>query len=181
MKRFFRLLTKLLCLLALVLAVLAVVIAMRPADFRYTRSATIAAPPEVVFEQVNDLRKFQEWNPWAKVDPNAAITYDGPPTGEGSSYSWSGDAKVGKGTMTIIETKPGELVRARMEFKEPFAATHTADFTFRREEDGTVVSWSMYGSNDFLGKAVSLFIDCDKMIGDEFSKGLATLKGKYEK
>jgi uncharacterized protein YndB with AHSA1/START domain len=172
---------KILGLLVLAIVVLMVVIAMRPAEFRYTRSATIAAPPEVVFEQVNDLRKFQEWNPWAKLDPNATISYDGPAAGEGSSYTWAGDKNVGKGTMTIVESKPGELVRARMEFKEPMAATHTADFTFRREGEGTVMSWSMYGSNNFVGKAMSLFIDCDKMIGDEFAKGLSTLKEQVEK
>jgi hypothetical protein len=37
---------------------------MQPADFRVTRSASIDAPPEVVFAQVNDLRKWNDWSPW---------------------------------------------------------------------------------------------------------------------
>ena len=49
--------------------VFVVLVATRPADFRVTRSATIPASPAAVFEQVNDLDKWQEWSPWAKLDP----------------------------------------------------------------------------------------------------------------
>jgi hypothetical protein len=99
----------------------------------------------------------------------------------GSAYTWSGNREVGEGTMTIIETKPGELVRARMDFRKPFAATNTVDFTFVPEGHHTLVGWSMYGPNNFMGKAISLFIDCDKMCGDQFSKGLQNLKALVEK
>src|SRR5688572_4919064 len=88
-------------------------VSTRPATFRYTRRVTIAAPAAELFEQVNDLRKFQEWNPWAKVDPQCRITYSGPATGVGSSYEWKGNKQVGEGAMTIIESKPDRLVRAR--------------------------------------------------------------------
>ena len=33
----------------------------------------------------------------------------------------------------------------------------------------------MYGSNGFMGKVMGLFMDCDKMCGPEFEKGLANL------
>ena len=33
----------------------------------------------------------------------------------------------------------------------------------------------MYGKNNFMGKVVSLFMDCDKMCGPQFEKGLADL------
>ena len=173
-------LIKLLIALAILLVVFVVIIATRPGDFRYTRSATITAAPERLFGQVNDLHKFQDWNPWAKVDPSCVITYSGPASGVGSAYTWAGNKEVGEGTMTIVETKPGELVRARMDFRKPFAATNTVDFTFKPEGNHTVVTWSMYGPNNFMGKAIGLFIDCDKMCGDQFIKGLATLKSLAE-
>lgn len=172
---------KILIAIAILLAVLTVVIATQPAEFRYTRSMAIAAPPEALFDQINDLKKFQTWNPWAKVDPNSTITYSGPATGVDSSYAWKGNKEVGEGRMTIIESKPNELVRARMEFLKPFAATHTAEFAFKLENGQTTVSWSLYGQNNFMGKAMSLFIDCDKMCGDQFLQGLATLKANTEK
>ena len=173
-------LIKLLIAPAILLVVLVVIIATRPGDFRYTRSATIAAAPELLFAQVNDLHKFQDWNPWSKIDPAAVMTYTGPASGVGSAYSWAGNKDVGEGTMTLVETKPGELVRARMDFRKPFAATITVDFTFKPEGNHTVVTWSMYGPNNFMGKAIGLFIDCDIMCGDQFTKGLATLKSLAE-
>ena len=173
-------LIKLLIAPAILLVVLVVIIATRPGDFSYTRSATIAAAPELLFAQVNDLHKFQDWNPWSKIDPAAVMTYTGPASGVGSAYSWAGNKDVGEGTMTLVETKPGELVRARMDFRKPFAATITVDFTLKPEGNHTVVTWSMYGRNNFMGKAIGLFIDCDKMCGDQFTKGLATLKSLAE-
>lgn len=166
--------------LVAVIVIFLAVAAMQPADFRISRSATIAAPPSALFEQINDLHKFQDWNPWAKIDPNAKMTYTGPPSGVGSAYSWAGNGEVGEGTMTITESRPGELVRARMEFNKPMQATNIAEFTFKPEGDKTLMTWSMSGSNGLVAKAFGLLVNCDKMVGSQFEKGLATLKSMTE-
>jgi hypothetical protein len=62
-----------------------------------------------------------------------------------------------------------------MDWKRPMEGTSTVDFTFRPEGDRTVVTWAMYGKNNFMGKAMSLFFDCDKICGPQFEKGLADL------
>jgi uncharacterized protein YndB with AHSA1/START domain len=171
---------KILIALAAAVALLLVVIALRPAKFHYSRSATIVASPAALFEQVNDPHKFQAWNPWAEIDPNSKVTFSGPPSGVGSAFSWAGNNEVGEGTMTLIESKPGELVRFRMEFRKPMEGVSTAEFTFVPSGDKTTVTWSMFGPNNFMGKAVSLFINCDKMVGDQFEKGLGNLKRAVE-
>ena len=71
--------------LAVILVVLVVVIITRPGSCRYSRSLSIAAPPDVLFAQVNDLHKFQDWNPWSRVDPSAVLTYAGPADGVGAA------------------------------------------------------------------------------------------------
>ena len=91
-----------LALLVIVLA-FAGYVALQPAVGTVTRSATIAAPPSAVFPYVNDLHKWQDWSPWAKLDPNAKATFDGPQAGPGAIFSWSGDNEVGEGKMTIAE------------------------------------------------------------------------------
>src|ERR1041385_2038643 len=169
-------LIKILIALGVLIVVLAIVVAMRPDDFRVSRSATIPAPAAVVFDQVNDLHRFQDWSPWAKIDPNCKVTYDGPPAGAGASFAWAGNKDVGEGRMTVIESRPGELVRFRLEFLKPFKATNTAEFTFKPAGNQTEVTWSMFGKNNFIMKAVGLFMDCDKMVGPDFEKGLANLK-----
>jgi hypothetical protein len=40
----------------------------------------------------------------------------------------------------------------------------------------TEVTWTMTGKNNFMGKAFSLFVDYDKMVGGDFEKGLASMK-----
>ena len=170
-------LKKILLALVVLLVVFAFVVARRPADFRISRRATIAAPPAALFAQVDDLHKFQDWNPWAKIDPHAQMTYSGPPSGVGAGYRWAGNSEVGEGTMTITESRPGELVRCRMEFRKPFAATNTAEFTFQAEGEKTVMTWSIAGTNNFMAKAAGLFIDCDKMVGGQFENGLKNLQG----
>lgn len=166
---------KILLSLAVVIVVFLIVVATRPADFRVERSATIAASPSALFEQVNDHRKFAVWNPFMKLDPNVKNTYSGPDSGVGAVCSWDGNSDIGAGSATITESKPGELVRQRMDWKRPMEGVATVDFTFKPEGDKTVVTWAMYGKNGFMGKAVSLFMDCDKMVGPQFEKGLAEL------
>lgn len=171
---------KILAVLVVVVVVVLIVAAMQPDGFTVARSATIAAPPAVVFAQVNDLQKWQAWSPWAKLDPAAKMTFEGPAGGAGASYTWSGNSKVGEGTMTITESRPDELVRFKLDFRKPFAATNSAEFLFKPEGGQTVVTWSMSGSRNLMFKAVGLFRSCDKMIGPDFEKGLASLKDVAE-
>ena len=166
--------------LVLVVGVLAALVAMQPAEFRIERSATIAAPAPAVFAQVNDFHNWEAWSPWAKLDPAARNSFEGAPAGKGAAFSWTGNSKVGEGRMTITESRPGELVRIKLEFLKPFEATNTAEFTFKPEGERTAVTWSMYGHNNFIGRAVCLFVNMDKALGGEFEKGLASMKSVAE-
>ena len=83
--------------------------------------------------------------------------------------------------MTIVESRPDELIRIKLEFLKPFENTCTAEFTFVPQGEGTAVTWSMLGNNNFVGKAFHLFMNMDAMIGAEFEKGLAAMKTEAEK
>jgi hypothetical protein len=162
--------------LAVIIAVFAVVVALQPAEFRVARSTTMAASPQVAFAQVDDLRKWEGWNPWQKVDPTMKLSFAGPPTGPGASYSWVGNKEVGEGRLTIVESRPNDLVRIKLEFMKPFAATNMATFTFKPEGNQTAVTWSMEGTNNFFAKALHLVMNMDRMVGGQFEKGLADMK-----
>ena len=157
-----------------------VVVAMQPSDFRVSRSAKMTAAPADVFAQVNDFHKWDGWSPWAKMDPNAKNSFEGAPAGEGAIFRWSGNADVGEGAMTITESKAAERVRLKLEFIKPMAGVCDTLFTFEPVGDQTNVTWTMSGKNDFFGKAVSLFMDCDKMVGGQFERGLANMKATVE-
>jgi len=162
--------------LAFIALLFIIIVVGQPDEFKVSRSAKISAPPEQVFPHVNDLHAWEAWSPWAKLDPSAKNTFDGPATGGGSSMAWAGNNKVGTGKMTITESRPGEFVRFRLDFQKPMKATNSAEFTFRPEGGQTVVVWSMAGQNSFMGKMFGLLMNCEKMCGGQFEKGLATLK-----
>jgi hypothetical protein len=124
---------------------------------------------------VNDLRNWDAWSPWAKLDPDAKFTYEGPAAGVGAAFSWSGNRKVGAGRMAITESRPNERIRFQLDFLKPMRASNTTEFNFRPDGGQTEVTWTMSGKNNFLGKAFSLFVNCDTMVGGDFEKGLAQL------
>lgn len=169
-----------LVIVVIVVAALILFISTRPSEFRISRSGTISAPPAAVFPHVNDLRKWEAWSPWAKLDPNAKSTFEGPAAGVGAVFGWAGNKEVGEGRMTILESRPDELVRIKLEFLKPFKATNTAEFIFKLEDGRTVVTWSMFGTNNFMAKAINLVINCDRMVGGQFERGLANLRAVAE-
>ena len=166
--------------IAAIVVVFAVIVALQPADFRIERSATMRAPAPAAFAQVNDFQNWRSWSPWEKVDPALKRSYDGPKAGAGAVYAWQGNKDVGEGRMTITESRPGELVRIKLEFFKPFAAINTAEFNFKPAGDNTTVTWTMSGQNSFLSKAICMFVDMDKMVGGMFDQGLGQMKTLVE-
>lgn len=161
------------------IAVLLVVIATRPASFRIQRSATIAAPAATVFAHLEDFHRWAAWNPFEKGDTQMKLTYDGA-GGVGSSYHYV-SPNAGEGRMTFTELRPAERVGVRAEFIKPFAATNDIEFTLKPGANGVTVTWAMSGNNSFMGKAFSLMMNMDRMIGGQFEKGLADLKALSER
>ena len=163
----------LIALAVLVVGIFAAALLKSP-DFRVERSLVIAAPAEKLFPYFDNHKKFNEWNPWSKMDPEAKNTYSGPESGVGAVASWDGKM-VGKGSATITESKPNERIIERMDWLEPMQGVSTVEFTFKPESEGkTKVTWAMYGTNQgLLSKVMSLVFNCESMCGPEFEKGLA--------
>jgi hypothetical protein len=163
-----------------VVAVLAIVIATRPATYRISRTETAQAPPGTVYAQVADFHRWKAWSPWEGLDPNMQTSYAGADGAPGATYAWKGNDSVGEGRMTILEARSGERVGIRLEFLKPFASTATTRFDFAPEGAGTKVTWTMEGHNDFAGKAFGMVMNMDKMVGGDFERGLAQLKSVAE-
>lgn len=169
--------------LGVLLVAIAVIVAaamQKPDVFKVTREARFNAAPAIIFEYINDLRKWNAWSPWARMDPDAKYTFDGPAAGVGASTSWEGK-RTGAGRMTVMESKPFGHVIFKLEFFKPMKAVNTAAFTFREDAGQTVVTWSMFGPNSFMGKLMSLFMNCEKMVGDQFEQGFENLKAIVDK
>ena len=166
--------------LPVIIVVFLIIVAMQPSSYRVTRSLAIIAPPDALFPHMNDLKKWERWNPWGKADPNMKLTYGGTASGVGANYSWAGNREVGEGRLTIAESRPGELVRYKMEFFKPMSGTAEAEFTFKPQSQQTEVTWTVTGEKDFMSKAFCIFVSMDKMLGTKFETALADLKAIAE-
>ncbi|MDP9171905.1 MAG: SRPBCC family protein [Acidobacteriota bacterium] len=172
---------KILIALVLAVGVFCLVAVMQPATYHVERSTTIAAPPDRVYALVNDFHNWDDWSPWAKLDPAMTHSVSGPAAGTGSTYTWSGNDKAGAGTMIIRDSQPDSHVGIHLAFTKPYASSSDVAFSIKPQGPGTAVVWSMDGENGFMLKAMSLFTSMDKMIGPDFEKGLGQLKTLSEK
>ncbi len=161
--------------------ILLVVIVTRPAAFAIERSVLIQAPAAGIFSHLVEFRAWAAWSPWEGMDPKSQRIFSTPSAGLGATYRWIGNRAVGEGEMTITAVHPAERLDLTIQFIRPFAATNQVTFSLAPSHGGTQVTWSMRGTNGFLGKAMSLVIDCDKLVGGQFATGLAQLKAVSEK
>ncbi|MCZ8376013.1 MAG: SRPBCC family protein [Beijerinckiaceae bacterium] len=164
-------------------AVLALVLlaSRKPDRFRIERRIVLAATPEAIYPYLDSLESWQLWSPWAHKDPAMRTTYGPSRAGLGASMGWDGNNQVGKGNMSIIESRPHEAVAYRLEFEKPFRATNRASFTLNPVEGGTELVWAMEGPSPLMSKIMDLLMNMDRMVGRDFEAGLANLRGLVEK
>ena len=148
---------------------------MRQDTFHVERSKRIAAPPEWVFAQINDLQRMKNWNPYEKKDPTLKGEFGPTTRGVGASYTWDSD-KVATGRMTIVESKPLRQVTLRLDFERPFVSTVTTEYTLKPDRGGTQVTWSMNGPANFVHKLMETVFVLDPLIGRDLDAGLSNLK-----
>jgi hypothetical protein len=163
-----------------VIVLFVIIVALQPSTYRVTRSLLIAAPQDAVFPHMNELKKWEAWNPWGKADPNMKLTYGGPASGVGANYSWAGNKEAGEGRATITESRPNESVKYKMEFVKPMSAESEMEFTFKPQGNQTEVTMTVTGEKSFMARAFCLFVNMDKMIGGKFEKALAGLNEEFK-
>ena len=166
--------------LVVAVAGLLIVAATKPDSFRVQRSASIKAPPEKIFAQINNLRAHGAWSPWERKDPGMKRTFSGPEAGKGATYEWDGNKEIGQGRMEIAEVVAPSKLTMKLDFIRPFEAHNIAEFVLQPAGDSTTVTWAIYGPSPYISKVMTMFFDMDRMIGKEFETGLANLKALTE-
>lgn len=150
-----------------------------PSGIHVERSITISAAPKTVFSYVNDLKTFNEWSPWARIDPDIQYTFEGPPSGVGSKMIWSSEnPAVGYGAQQITLSDPPRRVEVALDFGAQ--GMGTSYYELRAQGEGTNITWgfdSEFGY-DLVGRYFGLIMD--EMVGKEYDKGLQNLKELVE-
>jgi hypothetical protein len=142
-----------------------------PSTYAFERSITIQASPQQIHQFVGDLRRWQEWTPWALLEPSIQTTYGATTTGVGASQSWTSDS--GGGELTLTRSDPLSGVDYRMSFDGAFPSDGSIRYEVTPE--GTRVIWDMRGEADnFIGRYMGLLME--SMVGPNYEAGLSTLK-----
>lgn len=164
----------------LLLAVILIYAATKPDLFHVERDIDIKAPPEKIFGLINDFRQWEAWSPYNK-DPAMKGTYSTNTSGKGAHYAWEGNKDVGQGEITITDTTPPREIDMELHMIKPFEGRNHVVFSIEAAGDSTKVTWALEDQHTYFLKILSMFINMDKMIGNDFEVGLAKLKAVAEK
>src|SRR5215475_6963587 len=166
-----------------VLAIIGVLIyaATLPNSRQVQRTLRINASADKIFPFINNIHSMNTWNPFSEADPNIKIAYTGPDSGKGARYEWTGNSKVGQGSIEIVDVAAPSRVALRLDTLKPMEGHHTVVFTLAPNGSDTDVTWALTGERPFIGKVMDAVFNMDRMVGSQFEKGLDKLRAIAEK
>ena len=151
-----------------------------PKEISVSRSITINAPIDRVFEQVNDLRNWEKWSPWKRMDPMMEMTFSNPPVGEKAFYKWvSKNKQLGSGTMTLAKVVPNEEIVTTLHNEDWGDGSSTFLFTHKGKE--VEVTWKMDNKLGVMPWSKYFGVMMKSELKKQFDKGLQGIKFYAEK
>ncbi|MGN6495122.1 MAG: SRPBCC family protein [Agriterribacter sp.] len=149
-------------------------------DYHLEKSITINAPQEKVWNHVSTLGAMQKWSPWLEADPSAQTSIEGQDGSVSAVYKWKGNKDVGAGTQTITSVEKPNRINTHLHFIEPMEGEADAFVTLASEGNATKATWGFDSRYNYPMNCILLFVDMDKMMGEQFNKGLTKLKALCE-
>jgi len=148
-------------------------VAVQPNKYEVKRTKVIHAPAKIIFNHINDLKKWENWGPWHDADSTIVTTYSENTIGVGATSSWT--SKDGPGNMKIVNTVPNQTIDLSLQFGE-YEPTDI-HWILEEAEKETKVTWIMKSDNTpFLFKIFgALSGGMDNMLGPMEEQGLENL------
>jgi uncharacterized protein YndB with AHSA1/START domain len=152
-------------------------------DYSIKTEVVINKSKAVVFEYLKHLKNQNKFSVWASMDPNMKTEFRGTDGTEGFISAWDSDMKnVGKGEQEILKVVDGERIDYEIRFLKPYKSTSWAYITTATVNDNqTRVRWEFNGNMKYPTNLMLLFMNMEKMVGNDLNKGLQNLKTILEK
>ncbi|MCB0417376.1 MAG: SRPBCC family protein [Bdellovibrionaceae bacterium] len=166
--------------LGVLLGIFLIYVAFKSPKYEFNREVKIEANAAEIFPWINNSQKMNVWMPWKEVDPKMVMSFDGPEEGVGAKSSWTSDGQMGEGSSTIIESVPNQKTVFLLEYTKPQAMTQNASIEILPDGNASVVRWSVWGENGFIGRLFCSLVDVSKHINGSFDAGLNKLKQQVE-
>jgi len=124
-------------ILAILLLIFLIGALFMPAKLTVSESQLMKAESEIIFDQVNCFRNWENWNPWK--DSLMVEDFTGPECGVGAVYTWN-QKDMGGGKQTIIEVTENEMIKTEVIFDsvDPVFSF----WYFKKTDEGTKVTWT---------------------------------------
>lgn len=148
-----------------------------PDHARVERKIELSNPTTQVYDFLNHFKRYNQWQPWASIDPRAQYTLEGPEYGVGAKINWKSWNKViGEGSLTIDESEPEALLRMGLD-NNWRGSDKTFTFTIDQNVQTNAVTlvWALdvdYGW-DILGRYAGLYLN--GRVGELMNDGLAKI------
>lgn len=114
-----------------------------PKDMNISVTEKLSASPAQLFYQINNVKNWENWSPWHRIDPEMKLIYGEKIKGEGASYTWKSDNRwVGNGAMIIDESVEARMVGTTMKF-EGMDDSYADIVILSSEDGGSVVTWDL--------------------------------------
>ena len=163
-----------------IVSLLAAYVATREGKFNYEKSIVINAPAEKIYPYISNFKNGSAWNSFDQKDPNTKRTFTGTDGAVGAKMDFKGNTEAGSGYLEMLSLTPNSEAQMKLIMTKPIHAENLIIYKLTPEGEGTRFTWSMSGDGGFLGKLINIFIDCEKMITDEFDKSFQNLKAVVE-
>lgn len=164
-------------LLAALVVIVLILGILAPKSFNVERSMVINAPRETVFTYLQTFEKQATWSPWVARDPNMQSEIIGTDGTVGAINRWQSKVE-GNGEQEITAIVVNERFETKLRFEG--MGESNAILATTNENNGTKVTWRMNGGIPFPWNVMGLFMNFNKMLGNDFEEGLGKLKTLVE-
>ncbi|WP_045727102.1 polyketide cyclase [Xanthomonas sp. GPE 39] len=151
---------------------------MLPSERHMSESVETNRRMTIVYDTVNSLRRFKDWNPLLLRDPHVDLKLSGPESGVGARLDYtSKEGYIGKGSWTITSTEKDKDVVIAIDDESKGKDKTT---TFKLESTGKngrnvkiTQDYSVRYGWDLLGRYAGLYVS--RHVGDDIKLGLSRL------
>jgi hypothetical protein len=178
-----KILKRILLVLVIIIGIALIAALFVKKDMDAVREVTINKPRQEVFNYVKYLKNQEAYSKWENMDPAMKKSYRGTDGTVGFVSAWDSEkGDVGKGEQEIKKIIEGERMDTELRFLEPMESTaSSAMITESIAPGATKVKWAFHGRMAYPFNLMRLFMNMEKMIGDDFQTGLTNLKTVLEK
>lgn len=171
-------LIELLISLAIVAVLFVSVGVVLPSSRQLSHSVETNRKMTIVYDTLNSLRRFKDWNPLVLRDPAMQLKLSGPESGVGARLDYSSQEDgLGEGIWKIVETEPGQRVGYVLTDIQPGNNKRTEFILKKTGKGGRNIQITQtydvdYGWN-LIGRYAGMYVS--RNVGDDMKLGLSRL------